>query len=175
MNFIEWHYKFGYITEGPLSASELTAKVMNGELPKNVKIQSSLMDEEEWSSFEEMQPLDRFDSCQEINSSIDSPTSASRTPPVVSPSKFSGYRTYNAGDYTYLMAYFEAKFTDEGSAPKVAEQFTNFVGKFADGGFEFYRCDAIPFRITPGCLPALFGAKESSGHCTIVTFRKFIL
>lgn len=70
------------------------------------------------------------------------------------------------------MAYFEAKFVGSGSVGAVADQFTQFVSNYAAEGFEFFRCDEVPFRVTPGCLAGLFGAKESYGHCTIVTFRK---
>ncbi len=87
-------------------------------------------------------------------------------------SKFEGFRTYNVGGFTYLMAYFEAKFVGTGSVGAVADQFTQFVSNYAAKGFEFFRCDEVPFRVTPGCLSGLLGAKESYGHCTIVTFRK---
>ena len=87
-------------------------------------------------------------------------------------SKFEGFRIYSVGGYTYLMEYFEAKFSGSGSVHAVADQFTQFVSQRASRGFEFFRCDEVPFRVTPGCLAGLFGAKESYGHCTIVTFRK---
>lgn len=87
-------------------------------------------------------------------------------------SKFEGFRTYNVGGFTYLMAYFEAEFIGSGSVGAVADQFTQFVSNYAAKGFEFFRCDEVPFRVTPGCLSGLFGAKETYGHCTIVTFRK---
>ena len=87
-------------------------------------------------------------------------------------SKFEGFRSYKVGGYEYLMQYFEAKFSGSGNAPAVADQFTAFVANKAASGFEFFRCDEVPFRITPGCLMALLGAKVTYGHCTIVTFRR---
>lgn len=87
-------------------------------------------------------------------------------------SKFEGFRTYKVGGFEYLMQYFEAKFTGTGTVHAVADQFTAFVANQAANGFEFFRCDEVPFRVTPGCLAGLLGAKESYGHCTIVTFRK---
>jgi len=91
---------------------------------------------------------------------------------AVGSSKFEGFRTYTVGGFTYLMEYFEAKFSGSGSVHDVADQFTQFVSQRASKGFEFFRCDEVPYRVTPGCLAGLFGAKESYGHCTIVTFRK---
>ena len=91
---------------------------------------------------------------------------------TIGTSKFQGFRTYTVGGFTYLMEYFEAKFSGSGSVHAVADQFTQFVSQRASRGFEFFRCDEVPFRVTPGCLAGLLGAKESYGHCTIVTFRK---
>ena len=87
-------------------------------------------------------------------------------------SKFQGFRTYNVGGYTYLMSYFEAIFSSEGTPMGVADQFTSFVARYAASGFEFFRCDEVPNKVVPGCLSGLFGAKTSFGNCTIVTFRK---
>ncbi len=91
---------------------------------------------------------------------------------ATSKSMFEGFRKYQVGDYEYAVTYFEAKFTGSGSVVQVADQFTQFVGWWASQGFEFYRCDEVPYRITPGCLQGLLGAKESYGHCTVATFRK---
>jgi hypothetical protein len=87
-------------------------------------------------------------------------------------SKFEGFRSYKVGGYEFLMQYFEAKFSGSGNVHAVADQFTAFVVNQAAKGFEFFRCDEVPFRVTPGCLAGLFGAKETYGHCTIVTFRR---
>jgi hypothetical protein len=87
-------------------------------------------------------------------------------------SKFEGFRTYTVGGYEYLIAYFEAKFSGTGTTFQVADQFTAFVQHYAGQGYEFYRCDEVPFRIAPGCLSALFGAKEVYGHSTVVSFRR---
>lgn len=87
-------------------------------------------------------------------------------------SKFEGFRKYRVGGYEYAMSYFEAKFKDSGAPSLVADQFTQFVESWAAQGYEFLRCDAVPYRITPGCIAGLFGAKETFGHCTVVTFRK---
>ncbi len=87
-------------------------------------------------------------------------------------SEFTGFRTYVVDDWEYLMHYFEAALVDSGTAPAVADQFTAFVADHAARGFEFVRCDGVPYRVTPGCLAGLLGAKESYGHRTIVTFRR---
>jgi hypothetical protein len=79
---------------------------------------------------------------------------------------------YTIGEYTYFMTYFEAQFTGSGEPRAVADQFTSFVSHYATSGFEFYRSDSIPYRVTPGCLAGLFGAKESFGYTTVVSFRK---
>ncbi len=87
-------------------------------------------------------------------------------------SKFEGYRRYQVGGYEYAVTYFEAKFKNTGTPMLVADQFTQFVEWWGGQGFEFMRTDEVPYHITPGCLAGLFGAKESFGHCTVVTFRK---
>jgi hypothetical protein len=87
-------------------------------------------------------------------------------------SKFEGFRTYTVGGFEYLITYFEAQFTSSATATAVADQFTSFVQHWAGQGYEFYRCDEVPFRIAPGCLAGLFGAKEAFGQCTVVSFRR---
>ncbi|MBK9797507.1 MAG: hypothetical protein IPP58_13615 [Holophagaceae bacterium] len=102
---------------------------------------------------------------------------ANMVPPIstggtsASQSKFQGFRTYNVGGFIYLMSYFEAIFSGEGTPMGVADQFTKFVASYAAQGFEFFRCDEVPYKVVPGCLSGLFGAKTSFGNCTIVTFR----
>lgn len=90
-------------------------------------------------------------------------------------SQFEGFRKYQVGGFEYVVTYFEAQFKNNGSPRMVADQFTQFVEWWGSQGFEFMRCDEVPYRITPGCLQGLFGAKESYGHCTVVTFRKQII
>ncbi len=87
-------------------------------------------------------------------------------------SQFAGFRKYQVGGFEYAVSYFEAKFKNNGTPMMVADQFTQFVESWGSQGFEFLRCDEVPYRITPGCLQGLFGAKESFGHCTVATFRK---
>lgn len=87
-------------------------------------------------------------------------------------SKFEGFRRYAVGDYEYVMTYFEARLPGEGGVRSVAEQFTELVEHWASEGYEFYRCDEVPYQVAPGRLASLFGAKERSGHGTLVLFRK---
>lgn len=89
-------------------------------------------------------------------------------------SKFEGYRSFFAGDYEYLATYFEAHLKGSGTPLMVADQYTLFLEHYAKSGFEFYSCNDIPYRITPGCFAGLLGAKEQYGHSTVVTFRKKI-
>ena len=91
---------------------------------------------------------------------------------MVTESGFEGFRTYVVDDWEYLMHYFEAGLAGSGTASEVADQFTAFVANQAVNEFEFFRCDAVPYRVTPGCLAGLLGAKESYGHHTMVTFRR---
>ena len=83
-----------------------------------------------------------------------------------------GGRTYVIGEYQYLITHFEAQFTGAANASSVAAQFTEFVVHYANHGFEFYRVDEVPYRINSGCLAGLFGASDTGGKCTIVSFRK---
>ncbi len=87
-------------------------------------------------------------------------------------SQFEGYRKYTVGGYEYVISYFEAKFTGSGTPMMVADQFTAFVEWWAAQGYEFLRVDEVPYRVTPGCLAGLFGAKETYGYSTVVAFRK---
>jgi len=87
-------------------------------------------------------------------------------------SKFEGYRKYSVEGYDYLVTYFHAKFMGTATPNGVADQFTNFVTKYAARDYEFYRTDSVPYEVKPGCLSALFGAKTTYGYATIVTFRK---
>jgi hypothetical protein len=87
-------------------------------------------------------------------------------------SKFEGFRTYRVEGSEYLVTFFEARFKGSGTGFGVADQFTAFVQHYANQGYEFFRCDQVPYRITPGCLAGLFGAKETFGFSTIVSFRK---
>jgi len=88
--------------------------------------------------------------------------------------KFEGFRTYQVAGYQYLVSYFQAHFKGSATGLAVADQFTAFVEHYANQGYEFYRCDDVPYSVTPGCLAGLFGAKESFGYATIVSFRKKI-
>jgi len=90
-------------------------------------------------------------------------------------SKFEGYRKYTVEGYDYLMTYFQAGFKGTGTQKGVADQFTIFVDTHADGGWEFYRTDSVPYEVSPGCLSAAFGVKSTYGYATIVTFRKKVV
>lgn len=49
----------------------------------------------------------------------------------------------------------------------------NLVNEMAGlAGWEFYRVDEVGVITRPGCLAALFGAKEAVFHYYVVTFRK---
>jgi hypothetical protein len=93
-------------------------------------------------------------------------------PSKTQPSPFEGFRRYAVGEYEYVMTYFEARLPGEGGVPAVAEQFSELVEHWAGEGYEFYRCDEIPYQVAPGPIAALFGAKERAGRCTLVSFRK---
>ena len=90
-------------------------------------------------------------------------------------SKFEGFRKYTVEGYEYFVTYFQAELKgNKATTLIVADQFTAFLEKYAKQGYEFYRCDEIPFQISPGCLASAFGSKVTYGYVTIVSFRKKI-
>jgi hypothetical protein len=91
-------------------------------------------------------------------------------------SKFEGYRKFISGDYEYVISYFQAVMKEGQANPyNVADQFTAYIEKWANEGWEFYRTDAVPYQIQPGCLSSLLGGKVSFGQVTMVSFRKKII
>lgn len=85
-----------------------------------------------------------------------------------------GSRAFRVADWDYFITYFEASLRGAASGLAVADQFAAFVEHYATAGFEFLRTDQVPFRIQPGCLAGLFGASETYGSCTVVTFRRAV-
>lgn len=53
-----------------------------------------------------------------------------------------------------------------------AEYLQNTVNQYAYEGWEFQRVDSIGVGVKPGCLAALFGAKENYQYFYVITFRK---
>jgi len=63
-----------------------------------------------------------------------------------------------------------------GKAPDITEIASSYlqsiVNQHAKEGWEFWRVDTIGVKSSPGCLAAIFGAKEVEATYYVVSFRR---
>jgi hypothetical protein len=77
--------------------------------------------------------------------------------------------------YQYLMVQVPSNLGVKSSSyqgNEAAQFLQNVVNHHAAQGWEFYRVDKLGIVTTPGCLAALFGAKQLQMEFSVVTFRR---
>lgn len=60
----------------------------------------------------------------------------------------------------------------QSSGQDAAAYLQTAVNQYAAQGWEFYRVDTIGVMVSPGCLGALLGAKQSYIEHYVITFRR---
>lgn len=74
--------------------------------------------------------------------------------------------------YTYKVVPFIGKIKNGQGAQEVSKQLQSMIDAHVNDGWEFYQLSDTNIEISPGCLAALFGAKESYVKFDQVIFRK---
>ena len=74
--------------------------------------------------------------------------------------------------YSYKVVPFIGKIKGKQNANTVAEQLQAVITDQASDGWEFYQLGEVNIEVSPGCLPALFGAKESYVKFDQLVFRR---
>lgn len=76
--------------------------------------------------------------------------------------------------YKYRVVPFIGRLNENDNARKAAEQLTDEIQKNIYDGWEFYQLSDVNIQVKPGCLSALFGAKESYVRFDQLIFRKVV-
>ncbi|HIP95960.1 MAG TPA: DUF4177 domain-containing protein [Anaerolineae bacterium] len=66
----------------------------------------------------------------------------------------------------------QVKAGDKDGAAKVSVQLEKLINSMAADGWEFYRIDQVQIAVRPGCLAAIFGARESYIQFDQAIFRR---
>jgi hypothetical protein len=76
------------------------------------------------------------------------------------------------GNYVYYAVPFIGKIKSGQTADEVSRQLTALINEQAAKGWEFYQLGEVRIQIAPGCLAALFGARNSYVSYNQVVFRR---
>lgn len=74
--------------------------------------------------------------------------------------------------YQYLVVPFQGQIKSGGSVGQVSAQLQAVINQHANQGWEFHTLNDVNIEVTPGCLSALFGAKNAYVSYDQVIFRK---
>lgn len=76
------------------------------------------------------------------------------------------------GNYVYHVVPFIGKIKSGQTADEVSRQLNALINDTVAKGWEFYQLGEVNIQIAPGCLAALFGARNSYVTYNQVIFRR---
>lgn len=74
--------------------------------------------------------------------------------------------------YEYKVVPFEGKIKETDPVGVVSLQLMQIINEHASQGWELYTIGEINIRVSPGCLSALFGAKDAYVKYNQIIFRR---
>jgi hypothetical protein len=74
--------------------------------------------------------------------------------------------------YEYKVVPFIGKVNDKQGADVAGKQLAEVIAKNTYGDWELHQVTNVNIEVKPGCVPALFGAKEAYVRFDQVIFRK---
>ena len=78
-----------------------------------------------------------------------------------------------AETYEYNMVQLPQTFVlKQDTGKEIASYLERLIQDRAAQGWEFYRIDSVGVAVSPGCIAALMGAKQTMTYYNVVCFRK---
>ena len=74
--------------------------------------------------------------------------------------------------YQYLVVPFQGQIKTGGNVGQVSAQLQSVINQHAIQGWEFHTLNDVNIEVTPGCLSALFGAKNAYVSYDQIIFRQ---
>ena len=75
-------------------------------------------------------------------------------------------------NYEYKVIPFIGKLKQSGTADEVSRQLQLLINEHATDDREMFQLEEVNIEVSPGCLPSLFGAKESYEKFDQVIFHR---